>query len=844
MATQVDILQLDEWASDPASPVEGQVWYNTTEKVLKSYQGGAIQVASAKNKFDATIAPTTSDDSSAGYSVGSRWINVTADKEYVCLDATASAAVWKETSAKGWPWTTGKVLTVGPDADYTTIGAAISAASAGDIILIQPGAYPEQITVDKTLALIGLAPTNYSWDAATVVLNPTITTGAAAVTLTADAGLSVFQNLRVASQHQTGVLDSYGVLIQSMAGGTTYWDNCVIGPEIVSGASPTTRVRSVWVQTNAIVDFRDCQLAVDDPSNIATEVPPVVAVGTSTVRLLNSRVKNGVNYPGDVSIQDTAKLELVASIIEGTLDEGGTNNTTTYIDAASRINAVSADYTDDDTQAKIVHREYGLVDTGGQKDLYKLNLRSLTSAPGSVGNGNVWYDSSLNRFRVRENGVTKYLRSLWDGGQFVTVDAGGGADYTTIQAAIDAVAADSNVTILVAPGTYTELLTLKSGITIRGVGTRPASLLTPTSTVIVTNPTPSSPSTLLTYSSATGTTVCLENMEFLVTGGSLTGAYYLLNVTGSGGSARVVRFNNCRLGLTYGDSTGGATCQLVLQPSGTATVVFDGCGIAASDIYSTGVWANNAAFNVNANATCINSIYNSSAALRSFYVPTGGILDLYDNPKVTRIERAGTGTVNQYGSLGNIAVIGDADDGSGTGEINKYDYGHYLTNGTKAMQKLNLRSIAGDIPTPADGNVWYNSSLSKLRARVGGATVNVRTSTTRFEIGVSSTTIITTGAKGRKTLSFAGTIVGWRVVSDQNTNATLDVWKANGSIPTNANSITGTGKPSLTAAQLNSGNVSLWTTTTVAAGDVIILEVEANSAATYIALELEVLLDG
>ena len=48
------------------------------------------------NKFDATAAPTVNDDTSTGFSVGSKWIDVTNDKAYNCVDATAGAAVWNE----------------------------------------------------------------------------------------------------------------------------------------------------------------------------------------------------------------------------------------------------------------------------------------------------------------------------------------------------------------------------------------------------------------------------------------------------------------------------------------------------------------------------------------------------------------------------------------------------------------------------------------------------------------------------------------------------------------------------------------------------------------------------
>jgi len=53
----------------------------------------------------ATTAPTTWDDSDDWYAVWSRWIDTTADKEYVCLGASVAAAVWTETTWWGWGWT-------------------------------------------------------------------------------------------------------------------------------------------------------------------------------------------------------------------------------------------------------------------------------------------------------------------------------------------------------------------------------------------------------------------------------------------------------------------------------------------------------------------------------------------------------------------------------------------------------------------------------------------------------------------------------------------------------------------------------------------------------------------
>lgn len=49
----------------------------------------------------ATTDPSATDDSTQGYVVESRWANVALGKEWVCLQDTPGAAIWKETTASG-----------------------------------------------------------------------------------------------------------------------------------------------------------------------------------------------------------------------------------------------------------------------------------------------------------------------------------------------------------------------------------------------------------------------------------------------------------------------------------------------------------------------------------------------------------------------------------------------------------------------------------------------------------------------------------------------------------------------------------------------------------------------
>jgi hypothetical protein len=59
-------------------------------------QVGLTNVSDTKNNYAASAAPTTTDDTTAGYSVGSMWADTTAGVAYFCVGSTASTAVWKQ----------------------------------------------------------------------------------------------------------------------------------------------------------------------------------------------------------------------------------------------------------------------------------------------------------------------------------------------------------------------------------------------------------------------------------------------------------------------------------------------------------------------------------------------------------------------------------------------------------------------------------------------------------------------------------------------------------------------------------------------------------------------------
>jgi len=83
---------------------EGDEYGNTTDNKIHYYDGTSWTVVeNSQNNFAAAVAPDANDDSTGGYSVGSKWIDTTADEAYICADATAAAAVWLQISPGAIP---------------------------------------------------------------------------------------------------------------------------------------------------------------------------------------------------------------------------------------------------------------------------------------------------------------------------------------------------------------------------------------------------------------------------------------------------------------------------------------------------------------------------------------------------------------------------------------------------------------------------------------------------------------------------------------------------------------------------------------------------------------------
>jgi hypothetical protein len=115
------------------------------------------------------------------------------------------------------------------------------------------------------------------------------------------------------------------------------------------------------------------------------------------------------------------------------------------------------------------------------------------------------------------------------------------------------------------------------------------------------------------------------------------------------------------------------------------------------------------------------------------------------------------------------------------------------------------------------------------------------TGAVKFVLGDPGGSAITTGTKGYISMPFACTITKWRLLLDQSSTTTLDVWKQTYASypPTDTQRIAGTDKPSASAATKAESTALTGWTTSVSAGDVLGIEVEANNNAKFAELTIE-----
>jgi hypothetical protein len=98
---------------------------------------------------------------------------------------------------------------------------------------------------------------------------------------------------------------------------------------------------------------------------------------------------------------------------------------------------------------------------------------------------------------------------------------------------------------------------------------------------------------------------------------------------------------------------------------------------------------------------------------------------------------------------------------------------------------------------------------------------------------------ITSGIKGYVQIPYACTINSWRIIANASGSTVIDVWKtASPTIPTVANTITGTAKPTLSVAQTSASSTLTGWTTSIAANDILAFNVDSATTVSWVILQL------
>ena len=101
---------------------------------------------------------------------------------------------------------------------------------------------------------------------------------------------------------------------------------------------------------------------------------------------------------------------------------------------------------------------------------------------------------------------------------------------------------------------------------------------------------------------------------------------------------------------------------------------------------------------------------------------------------------------------------------------------------------------------------------------------------------------LTTGQKGYVRVPFNATITEWSIISKESGSIVFTIWKAAGGVkPISTDSITPSGRPTLSVQEYNSATPPVgWTTLSISAGDILGWNVESTSGTSWVVLQLTV----
>lgn len=158
------------------------------------------------------------------------------------------------------------------------------------------------------------------------------------------------------------------------------------------------------------------------------------------------------------------------------------------------------------------------------------------------------------------------------------------------------------------------------------------------------------------------------------------------------------------------------------------------------------------------------------------------------------------------------------------------------------------RGLAASRPAAGtEGRIYYSTDTGVLERDNGSSWESIggsgagQVSTLNFVIDGGGSAI-TTGIKGDLVVDFAATITGVTLLADQSGSIVVDLWKDSyaNSPPTDADSITASAPPTISADVKSQDTTLTGWTTSVTAGQIIRVNVDSATTITRCTVALEV----
>lgn len=399
------------------------------------YSQSAGQVSSAD--FIAVIEHRDPTSADSHYPVGKRWINSTGNSEWTLTSKSTIGGVitanWETTTGTGGGTSPISKYIVDADgsADYTTVAAAIAAASAAGTpatVYVRPGTYTENLTLVSTICIAGAIDDN-----TTIIGQHTPPT----------SGYFSFENITLES--------ATNIIFSAAAGSASLsFEDCILN------------CANGWAFN--VLNWTG-SLSIFDCGFIGAADGAVRNTGGSAVTANSSDFGSGTANPFTISgatnirdielrcagtFQGTGEIDIASCVFLGTLTTAGScqlymANSVIQTGATPSFTHGSSGVLELDEV--VINSTNNPVISGSGAGVISLGTVDFSNGKNIASTLTVVYDASVGR-------ISPYV-------------VGSSGNFATIQAAITA-AAGTGATIYVQHGTYTENLTLSTGLTIVG----------------------------------------------------------------------------------------------------------------------------------------------------------------------------------------------------------------------------------------------------------------------------------------------------------------------------------------------------------------------------------------